>query len=138
MRYCLNCSRMTLGEPRFCTFCGRTYEAKLCPRLHVNPREAQVCSECGSRDLTTPAPKPPFWLYPVLLLFSMLSGFVLLSLSLGYLVTYFYVLFARPALLLPFMLLGLVLGGLWLLYVGMPGIVRAKLQKRIRKASRDV
>src|SRR4051794_27941094 len=109
MRYCFNCSRMTLGKPLFCTFCGKTYEAKLCPRLHANPREAQVCSECGSRDLTTPAPKPPFWLYPFLMFFSLLSGFVLLTLTLAFFTTYLYVLFVRPDLQWPFMFLGLAM-----------------------------
>ena len=32
---------------------------KLCPRLHSNPRGAEVCSKCGSRELSTPQPKIP-------------------------------------------------------------------------------
>jgi len=28
----------------------------LCPRLHANPRGAQVCTQCGSRDLSEPQP----------------------------------------------------------------------------------
>src|ERR1700757_2953078 len=58
MKYCYNCNRVTTGENiQFCNFCGRTYDVKLCPRLHVNPRNAQVCSQCGSRDFSTPQPK---------------------------------------------------------------------------------
>lgn len=30
---------------------------KLCPRRHENPRFAEVCSQCGSRELSTPQPK---------------------------------------------------------------------------------
>lgn len=55
MRYCTNCRRVSAGTPPFCTRCGRTYHVRLCPRLHVNGRRAEVCSQCGSRDLTQPA-----------------------------------------------------------------------------------
>jgi hypothetical protein len=57
MKYCYECGRITAGEPRFCQFCGRTYDVKLCPRRHENPRFAEVCSQCGSRELSTPQPK---------------------------------------------------------------------------------
>jgi hypothetical protein len=29
--------------------------------MHPNPRKAQACSKCGSRDLSTPGPKVPWW-----------------------------------------------------------------------------
>ena len=62
MKYCYECGRMTGGEPRYCQFCGRTYDVKLCPRRHENPRFAEVCSQCGSRELSTPQPKvSPVW-----------------------------------------------------------------------------
>src|SRR2546427_7721468 len=59
MKYCYECGCTTAGEPLFCNFCGRSYAAKLCPKLHVNPRLAEACSQCGSRDLSTPQPKVP-------------------------------------------------------------------------------
>ncbi len=59
MKYCFQCGRMTPGEPLFCSYCARTYDVKLCPRLHQNPRGAEVCSQCGSRDMSTPQPKIP-------------------------------------------------------------------------------
>ena len=59
MTYCYNCGHMTAGEPLFCSKCGRTYDVKLCPRLHPNPRGAEICSKCGSRELSTPQPKIP-------------------------------------------------------------------------------
>src|SRR5258708_5588522 len=132
MRFCYNCRWITAGSARFCNRCGRSFDAKLCPRLHVNPREAQVCSECGSRDLTTPHPKPPLWLVCV----SVLPGIVLLLLSLAFLTLYIYVLFARPALQFRFMLLGLVLGLLWLLYMELPSLVRRRLAGRSGAASK--
>ena len=57
MRYCTGCSRFSTGDPLFCTNCGRTFSVRLCPRLHVNPRDAAVCAECGSRELTQPQPR---------------------------------------------------------------------------------
>lgn len=57
MKFCYQCGRMTAGEPLFCNFCGRSYDQKLCPRLHLNPRHAEVCSQCGSRDFSTPQPR---------------------------------------------------------------------------------
>ncbi len=62
MTYCYNCSRITPGEPLFCHGCGRSYDKKLCPRHHPNPRSAECCSRCGSRELSTPQPKVSiFW-----------------------------------------------------------------------------
>jgi hypothetical protein len=80
MRYCHNCHKTTTGEPLFCHSCGSTYDAKLCPSRHLNPRWATVCSQCGSRDLSTPAPRLPWWLGPLLLLASLLPGVGLLVL----------------------------------------------------------
>ena len=78
MRFCYNCHRLTgstpNGEPLFCSFCGRTYNTKYCHRLHPNPRSAEVCAQCGSKDLTTPQPKVPFLLSPLLFLLTVLPG----------------------------------------------------------------
>ena len=57
MKYCYECGRLTGGDPRYCQFCGRSYDVKLCQRRHENPRFAEVCSQCGSRELSTPQPK---------------------------------------------------------------------------------
>lgn len=61
MKYCYACGTATSGKPFYCSSCGRSYDVKLCPRRHVNPRFIEVCSQCGSRDLSTPQPKVPFW-----------------------------------------------------------------------------
>lgn len=61
MKYCYECGRVTAGKPIFCNFCGRSYDVKLCPRLHQNPRIAEVCSQCGSRDFSLPQPKVSVW-----------------------------------------------------------------------------
>ncbi len=133
MRYCFNCHRVTLGEPLYCTFCGRSYEEKLCPRSHINPRHAEVCSQCGSRDLSTPAPRIPLWLRPVLLLVSKLPGIVLLGLTGIYLFFAVQTLLVAPEHMLRLMLLFLPLSMLWLLYLHMPISIGRRLQSRIGK-----
>jgi len=61
MKYCYHCGHITPGEPLFCNSCGRTYDVKLCSGRHPNVRSAEVCSQCGSRDLSTPQPRVPVW-----------------------------------------------------------------------------
>jgi|SRR5579864_9211296 len=60
MKYCYHCGRSTAGDALFCPTCGYSFDKKVCPRLHVNPRTAEACSRCGSRDLSTPYPRVPF------------------------------------------------------------------------------
>jgi hypothetical protein len=76
MRYCHYCHRITNGEPLYCNFCGRSYAVKLCPRQHPNPRVAEACSACGSRELSTPQPKVPLTLKPFIALLEHLPGFL--------------------------------------------------------------
>src|SRR6185369_10621782 len=56
MKRCTACFHYTLGQPSYCTHCGRSYDVKICARGHVNPRGVQYCAECGTGDLSTPAP----------------------------------------------------------------------------------
>ena len=83
MKYCYNCNRVTIGEPLFCNFCGRSYDIKLCHKLHVNPRYAEACSHCGSRELSTPQPKVPFWATILLFFLSLVPGLLLAILSIA-------------------------------------------------------
>ena len=62
MKRCTACFRYSLSDPPFCSHCGRSYLVRLCPRGHQNGRGAQFCAECGSGDLSTPAP-PATWLF---------------------------------------------------------------------------
>ena len=133
MRYCHNCHKVTTGEPLFCQFCGSTYDAKLCPARHMNPRWATVCSQCGSRDLSTPAPKIPLIVRPLLLLFGLSPGFLLLAGLIVYVGFYVHRLFTDPAGLLPLMVLGLGLGLLLLLWMSLPKIVRSGFTRHGRR-----
>jgi len=55
---------------------------KLCPKIHANPRTAEACSQCGSRDLSIPQPRIPiFWGFLAVLV-QAVFGLLLLSLSL--------------------------------------------------------
>ena len=60
MKRCTACFRYSLGQPTFCTHCGRSFNVKICSRGHVNPRGVQFCAECGSGELSTPAPPETF------------------------------------------------------------------------------
>jgi hypothetical protein len=69
MKRCTACFRFHPGTPTFCSYCGRSFDVRICSRGHRNPRGVQFCAECGSADLSTPAPPPSFLHH--------LSGFVL-------------------------------------------------------------
>ena len=110
MRYCHNCHRITAGKPLFCNHCGCTYQIKLCPRLHINPRAAQTCSQCGSRDLSSPQPKVPVLLRPFVLLLDAGPGVLILILLCIWTVFYIRPLINASDNLLPLMLIAAGLG----------------------------
>jgi RNA polymerase subunit RPABC4/transcription elongation factor Spt4 len=116
MKYCYQCGRVTTGEALFCQFCGRTYNVKLCPRQHVNPRYAEVCSQCGTRELSTPQPKVSFWWRVLEFLVRILCGIGLVCLSLSILVALLKSPMAQAGLLA----LGLLLLIMWALWIMLP------------------
>jgi hypothetical protein len=83
MKYCYACGHTTGGEPLFCNSCGCSYDVKLCPKLHLNPRFAEACSQCGSRDLSTPQPRVPWRWRLLAFLAQFLSGILLGLLTLS-------------------------------------------------------
>jgi hypothetical protein len=83
MKHCCHCGRVTTGDPLFCNTCGRSFDKKLCPRLHPNPRSAEICSRCGSRELSVPQPKISFGWRVLEWLMRMFLGLALLGLILG-------------------------------------------------------
>src|SRR6202171_6075055 len=116
MRYCTNCHRITTGQPLFCNHCGRSYDVKLCPRLHANPRAAELCSQCGSRDLSTPHSQARLWRRSIWHLLRYLPGIVLLLLTVIFALTVLRALIVTPELLSGlFVRIGawLVLAWLW-------------------------
>jgi hypothetical protein len=137
MRYCNHCHRITTGEPLFCNFCGRSYDFKLCPHRHPNPRSAEVCNQCGSRELSTPHPRVSFWFTSLLTLLSVLPGVLLLLLSVFFLVGLIQVLLTNQQVLFQFMLTGLFIGFLWWLYMQLPSFLRRWLSKLLGRADRN-
>jgi RNA polymerase subunit RPABC4/transcription elongation factor Spt4 len=132
MKYCYECGRITAGDPRFCQFCGRTYDVKLCPRRHENPRFAEVCSQCGSRELSTPQPKVSFlWRameFLVRVMVGLLIAFVLLS--------FLYGLLTGPRTGGALMALGLLLGALFVLWTMLPDWFKRLVRKTMGKGGR--
>ena len=133
MKYCYNCNRITAGQPLFCNFCGRSFNVKLCPRHHVNPRNAETCSQCGSRDLSTPQPKIPWWAPALEFGLSLMPG-VALGLSSLVIVALFLVQLARkPDMLLPFVFFGFALGILWWAWAQIPRSVRTFIYRMLKR-----
>ncbi|MGD0904699.1 MAG: hypothetical protein ABR924_17320 [Terracidiphilus sp.] len=116
MKYCYQCGKMTAGEPLFCGTCGRSYDAKLCPRLHVNPRGVEVCSKCGSRELSTPQPRIPMSLRLLALLARLGLGLLLFYVSLSLVIA----LVRTPEVQKAFVAFGVLLAALWWLWSKLP------------------
>lgn len=134
MKFCFECGRITSGEPLFCGFCGRSYDVKLCPRLHANPRCAEVCSQCGSRELSTPQPRVSFWWKILGFLLQVAFGVFLVVLSLNVLVA----ILKSPVVQNGLVVLGLLLIGLWAAWAMIPDWLqklsrKVLVQRRIRR-----
>jgi RNA polymerase subunit RPABC4/transcription elongation factor Spt4 len=133
MRYCYNCNRVTIGDPYFCNFCGRSYNTKLCPRMHANPRNAQACSQCGSRDLSTPQPKVPLGASVLLFFLSLLPGFLLAVISITVVFLFLRELLQRPDILLALALLQIILTMLWWGWTQVPLFFRNAIYKMLKR-----
>lgn len=132
MCLCTSCFQITTGQPLFCNRCGRSYNVRLCQKLHVNPRPAKVCSQCGSKDLSTPQPKVSLFLIPLTFLIRMGPGLLLL-IALGvYLVFYIPKLISDPNNLLPMMSLGLLLSVLFVGWMLLPSFLKRFLARLFR------
>ncbi len=122
--YCYNCGHLTPGEPVFCNYCGRSYDVKRCPRLHANPRGADVCAKCGSRDLSTPQPKVPAALKLLAILIRLGLGLLLFYATLS-----FFIALSRSHEVHDTLIaLGLLLLSLWLFWSRLPEWLREALR----------
>ena len=120
MRYCPQCRRLTTGEPQYCNHCGATFDAKLCPARHLNPRNAEVCSQCGSRDLSTPAPHLSLWLRPLLFMLSLVPGLILALLLVMVAIGIVNQIATNGQLQAQLVVVLLLLALLWLIYIHVP------------------
>lgn len=133
MKYCYQCGRMTAGEPLFCNFCGRSYDVKLCPRLHLNPRTAEVCSQCGSRDLSTPQPKVSMWWHLFELLVRVLLGALLLCASLAVVLEVIKAILATPQVQAGLVVLAALVVVLWWLWSRLPDWFRKAIRNLLKR-----
>jgi hypothetical protein len=137
MRYCFQCGRITSGGPLFCNFCGRSFDVRLCPRLHVNPRIAKTCSQCGSSDLSKPQPKVSLWWHVLAFLARVLLGGVLVWLSISVAVVVIEELLKRPEVQMGMIVIGLLLVGLWFLWAMLPHWIRKVIRRLLEKKERS-
>jgi hypothetical protein len=132
MRYCTSCRHLTTGTPLFCTFCGHSFDVRLCPRLHANPRGAQVCAQCGSRDLSQPQARGT-WLSGVLHVgFRLLPGVVLWGLSLLALLAFLETILTNQQVQGQLIGLLLMLGIGWWVYMQIPGPIKRIVQRAFK------
>jgi hypothetical protein len=138
MRYCNQCHQITPGEePLFCNSCGSSFDVKLCAARHINPRNAEVCSQCGSRDFSTPAPPNPFWLRPVIWLASLFPGILLVLLSILFLIGVVNALLSSQQLRLQLVSVGILIAVLWWGYMHLPRFLRSLFGTLWRKTKKD-
>jgi len=137
MRFCNQCHRITPGEPLFCNFCGRSYDSKLCPHRHPNPRNAEICSQCGSRELSTPAPRISFLAALLVKLLTVLPGVVLVIVSLAFVFGFVRTLLTDQALMFQAVIAGLMLAFVWYLYSLLPHFLRRSISKLFKRSHQN-
>ncbi len=131
--YCYNCGHLTPGEPLFCNYCGRSYDVKLCPRLHPNPRSADVCSKCGSRELSTPQPKVPAVWKLLAIVIRLALGLFLFWVTLTFLIA----LLKNTQIQALMVSLGLLLLSLWIVWSQLPEWFQDALRRTVKRRGRD-
>ena len=130
MKYCYQCGRITTGEPLYCNTCGRSYNVKLCPRGHANPRSAEACSRCGNRDLSTPQPRVPIHIQAAAFLLSLLPGCLATVLGLVVVLLVIRQVFTNPQWLSALLFIAIVWGLLAWMWSELPLWFR-KLARRL-------
>jgi hypothetical protein len=133
MKYCFHCNHVTVGEPLFCDHCGRTYDVKLCPRLHMNPRAAEVCSQCGTRDLSTPQPKVPLWARLVLPFTVGLVGAFAGLVSLVFILSVFQELIQRQEMQTGLVFFGILILVMWWSWAQLPKSIRELVYRWLKR-----
>src|SRR5262249_4791733 len=78
------CGRTTIGRPLFCNYCGRSYDRRICSQKHANPRTAEACSRCGTRNLSVPQPKVPLLWRLIAAALELLAALVVIAVSLAF------------------------------------------------------
>jgi hypothetical protein len=133
MKYCYHCNHITPGEPLYCNACGRSYGVKRCPRGHENPRSAQACSQCGSRDLSTPQPRVPWWAPVAQFLLSLVPGVLLGLASITVLAAGVIAVLRHPEMIVELALVAIPFGILWWAWTRIPAWFRTRIYRLLRR-----
>ena len=137
MKYCYHCNHVTPGAPLFCNYCGRSYDVKLCPRLHVNPRSADVCSQCGSREFSTPQPRMAFRTRVLVVLTMFFLGAVLLLSSLLFIVEVLKAALSNAQVRAAVAGLAILIALLWWMWLQIPHWLRKLVQRCFHSLRRE-
>src|SRR5579872_4890024 len=133
MKFCYQCGKASAGDPLFCTKCGRTYDVRLCPRLHRNSRFAKVCSQCGSRELSHAQPSVSFWWKVLEFLAQIVFGVALVYLTLAG----FEALLKMPQFQNALIGFGILIGLLWWLWSLLPEWFRKLIRRSHRRQEQN-
>lgn len=131
MKFCYYCGHLTPGEPLFCNSCGRTYNVKLCPARHPNPRRAEVCSQCGSRDFSTPQPRVPLSTRCFAFLLRIVIGVLLVYLAVAFLIVLAKGLLASPHASNALLCVGILAALLYWIWDQLPHWMRKLIQRMV-------
>jgi DNA-directed RNA polymerase subunit RPC12/RpoP len=129
MKFCYQCGRATAGNPLFCSKCGRSYDVRLCPRLHRNSRYAKACSQCGSRELSQPQAAVSVWWKVLEFLVRVVFGILLVGLTLAGLSALLRMREAQAGLVA----FGILVGLLWWVWTLVPEWIRKFVSRSLRR-----
>jgi hypothetical protein len=129
MKFCYQCGRATAGDPLFCSKCGRSYDVRLCPRLHRNSRYAKACSQCGSRELSQPQAAVSVWWKVLEFLIRVGLGVLLVCLTLAGLAALLRMREVQAGLVA----FGILVGLLWWVWSLVPEWIRKLVSRSVRR-----
>jgi hypothetical protein len=129
MKFCYQCGRATAGDPLFCSKCGRSYDVRLCPRLHRNSRYAKACSQCGSRELSQPQAAVSIWWKVLEFLLRVVFGVLLVYFTLAALAALLRMREVQAGLVI----FGILVGLLWWVWSLIPEWIRKLVSRSVRR-----
>lgn len=133
MKFCYSCGKASAGDPPYCSKCGRSYDVRLCPRMHRNSRWAKACSQCGARELSQAQPHVSFWWKVLELLIRVVVAVVLVAVSVLTLVD----LLNRPQVQAGLVAVGVLLGLLWWMWTQLPEWFREWVRRMLKRKEED-
>lgn len=137
MKFCYSCGKTTPGEPLYCHFCGHSFDIKLCPSRHENPRWAEVCSHCGSRNLSEPQRRVPILFRVVAVVVLAIPAIPLVIASIVLAVAAWTLLTQRAVPNGKLITGAIFLGALWAAWGTLPHAVRGSIQALLKRRDRE-